>query len=86
MRIELYLCDTCNKQLSKGGVGKPHISVDFSRNSGWVEQNDGSYNPGKWCHSTLTLVTGIKQFCNGKCLGDYFDKLIKKESTKVKNK
>ena len=35
-----------------------------------------------WKASTKNTKVGIKQFCDGKCLGEYFDKL-KDEKRKI---
>ena len=53
--------------------------MNFGQQSGWVDekiQMAGNH----WEHKIR--CNGIKQFCNGKCLGDFFDKMITK--TKVK--
>lgn len=85
MRQEIYLCDNCRKILSKDGKGKQHLSVNFDRYSGWVEPQWGidldnmqKSEVLNWKHSKTAY--GIKQFCNGKCLGEYFDKLLKRKS------
>ena len=64
MKQEIYLCDNCKKILSK-----EHLSINFGEYSGWVKEVNG------WRH--FVKVSGIKQFCSGKCLGEYFDKLLK---------
>lgn len=91
MKQELYVCDNCKKVLSNDGVGKLHLSIMFGNYSGWVEPQLGidlddmrkSQVLG-WKH--FEKVNGVKQFCNGKCLGEYFDKLVKKEICKKKKK
>ena len=67
MKIELYICDTCKKELSKAGSGKPHLSINLNGCSGWVAPLiDEGIVTNRWKHQTTT--GGIKQFCNGKCL------------------
>lgn len=67
MRVTIYKCDECKKVLSTGPEGIPHLSIDFNRQSGWVKKET------MWNH--LKKVIGIRQFCNGNCLGKYFNKL-----------
>ena len=64
--IVVYLCDNCEKVLSKGEKGRIHLSIDFGAYSGWVSAKNN------WKH--LKVVKGIHQFCNGECLGEYFEK------------
>ena len=79
MRQIVYKCDNCKKLLSADGKGKQHLSIEFYGYSGWViGEKDKT-----WRHKTMDL--GIKQFCNGKCLGDYFDKQMK-QAKKNENK
>jgi len=78
MKITLYKCDHCRKILSDDVIRLPHISINLSEKSGWVEPNkNGWYN-------FSTKITGIKQFCSGRCLGKYFnerdDEKIKKNN------
>jgi len=70
MQQLLYLCDNCKKKLTQSKKDINHLSIKFNIYSGWV------CSP-LWKHQIPTSVSGIKQFCNGKCLGDYFDKILK---------
>ena len=79
-KLIVYICDNCKKSLSKDGIGKPHLSINFGQYSGWVTNFkiglcplDGSV----WRHTEK--VTGIKQFCGVVCLVVYFEKLLKKK-------
>lgn len=73
-----YKCDNCKKVLSKNGEGKSHLSINFNNYSGWVAKRDIDTRIFRsWQHTQR--IKGIMQFCNGKCLGQYFDKLKKKE-------
>jgi hypothetical protein len=64
----LYKCDECFKILSEDGKGKPHISINFEKYSGWVKESNGV-----WTH--YSKVIGLRQFCSGMCLGRFFNKL-----------
>ena len=74
MKEIVYKCDNCGKTLSSNSSGKEHISVNFDGHSGWVHMEDSinDFNMG-WRH--YLAVKGIKQFCDGKCIGEYFDTL-----------
>ena len=88
MKTIVYSCDECGEVLSSSikwkelpvGVAIQHLSIHFDEDeySGWVEPN----KDGKWKHQTV--VGGIKHFCNGKCLGNYFNKLKQKQINKSK--
>lgn len=81
MKKTIYICDSCEKILSNGKIAREHLSICFASYSGWVKKDDFE----KWEHEIN--ITGIKQFCNGECLGNYFDKLkIEDEIKKIKNK
>ena len=63
---EIYSCDNCQKEFGK----RKHLSINFGNHSGWVgEQNDGALK--RW--GRTSQVYGIKHFCNGTCMGKYFD-------------
>ena len=62
----IYKCDNCGKKLGKN----KHLSITLARHSGWVKESLGA-----WRH--FKEVGGIKQFCNGKCLGEYFEEILK---------
>ena len=77
--IEVYICDNCGKELSGKKIAKKHLSISISDYSGWVGRiKEGALY--RWRH--LRKLVGIKQFCDGKCLGEYFDKL-KDEKRKI---
>lgn len=63
MRKIIYQCDNCEKVFGE----QTHLSIVFARYSGWVTQKS------KWHH--VKTQTGIRQFCNGQCLGKYFNKI-----------
>ena len=81
MKKEVYLCDNCGVVLSDPveDINKNHLSINFASHSGWVQRGEG-LNAGVWRHHGEE-TKGIKQFCNGECLGSYFDK-IKKQKIK----
>jgi hypothetical protein len=68
----IYYCDSCSNVLSDGEIEKKHISINLGRNSGWVKP---AKIKGYWEH--VSKAQGIYQFCNPKCLADYFKKLSK---------
>lgn len=75
MRKTIYQCDTCKKILSdEEKISFAHISVDFSKNSGWVSKKL-AYTP-VWRHDITT--EGIFQFCDEKCLAKHFANLRKR--------
>lgn len=73
MRIKtattIYSCDNCKKILSVHELQLPHFSINLNKNSGWVSPENN------WKHTKQ--VVGIKQFCNGECLKNYFENLVK---------
>lgn len=72
MKQELYLCDNCKKVLSKTGKRKIHLSMNFSdKYNGWVAPENN------WLHQEI--VEGIHHFCNGTCLGIYYDEDVRYE-------
>jgi hypothetical protein len=80
MRKIIYLCDECQKVLSDDSkISLPHLSIVFADHSGWVS-NQLNYTPC-WRHDKK--VSGIRQFCNGVCLGRYFNKLKPKKIKKT---
>lgn len=64
MKKEIYICDTCQNVLSDKGIAETHLSINFANHSGWVEKRN------TWVHKDK--VSGIKQFCDEKCLANYF--------------
>lgn len=72
MKILIYSCDNCSEVLSdkSRGINKKHISIDFGAPSGWVTKEKRMWD-------FRVSVFGIHQFCNGKCLGEYFTRLKK---------
>ena len=69
MKKEIYICDTCQNVLSDEKIAETHLSINFAGHSGWVEKRNKS-----WVH--YQKVSGIKQFCDEKCLANYFEKKI----------
>jgi hypothetical protein len=69
MKITNYACDYCGKE-----VVKKHLSINFGGHSGWVDNVDfAPDNAHGWKHvQSFTRDRWIGQFCNGKCLEDYF--------------
>lgn len=62
------MCDHCKAILDDGNIIlAPHLSINFNRQSGWVRPR-GSV----WKHDKEHGNGGIRQFCNGVCLGRYF--------------
>jgi len=78
MKKIVYLCDNCSKVLSDNPIAIPHLSIDFGHQSGWVAPHS-TY--GGWSH-TSRVKGGVGHFCSGKCLGNYFNKLKKKNVMK----
>ena len=76
MRKIIYQCDECEKVLDDGQKKQPHLSIVFDQHSGWVAPEGG------WRH--VKTVAGIRQFCNGTCLGRYFNKIKPKSNAKRK--
>jgi len=76
MRKIIYVCDNCGAILSDPleKIHKKHLSINFGEHSGWVEPEE-DLDANSWHH--FKEVEGIKQFCNGKCLKEYFQKLLK---------
>lgn len=71
MKIVTYRCDNCAKMLSDRDVAHNHISVKFGDNSGWVSKKKELI----WTYDIT--IRGIRQFCNEKCLAEYFKRLRK---------
>jgi len=69
MRKVIYFCDHCEKEFGD----KEHLSFQFGNQCGWVKPNVH----GNWAH--FNRISGIKQFCNTKCLGAFFKNLKKKK-------
>jgi len=72
MRIVTYRCDNCYKMLSDRDVAVKHISIVLGNNTGWVSKTKNLI----WTHDIT--VNGVKQFCDEKCLANYFKELKKK--------
>lgn len=68
----IYYCDSCGDVLSDGTIKKRHISINFKNISGWVQPGNLK---GYWEYVFKT--EGVFQFCNPKCLADYFKRLKK---------
>ena len=74
MRKIIYQCDNCEKILSDDKINTPHININLNGASGWIVPGNSGWNNTK-------QIYGIFQFCNSKCLGDYFNK--KKPKKKI---
>ena len=71
MRKTVYLCDHCNKEIGD----KNHITINLQSDSGIAlasKETDMQWNWG-----ITSRIKGIKQFCNAKCIGTYFSKILK---------
>jgi len=62
--ITVYTCDHCGKEFGD----EPHLSMSFKDHSGWVFKDKGI-----WYHRQR-LTSGIKHFCNEKCLSVFFNR------------
>lgn len=78
MKKIIYICDECNKVLSDESKNCRHLSIKFSNCSGWVSKHPLKYDTSEWIWEHDNTLEGVKQFCDGKCLGRYFDKLKNK--------
>lgn len=58
-----YFCDNCRMEFGD----HPHLSIDFNRSSGWVRLRGE-----RWKFDKRHGNGGIRQFCNEKCLADFF--------------
>ena len=69
----IYRCDNkkCNKELSQE-VGAKHISIRIEQPV-WAKHYKLNDSFNEWKNSGM--IEGIVQFCNGKCIGEYFDSL-----------
>lgn len=69
MRIQIWRCDQCKKVLSdfSSNIAIPHISIEIVsyKKAGWANPREG------W--NLQNTVGSIIHFCNGKCLGKFFD-------------
>ena len=76
-RETIYKCDNCRKILSSSKVAKEHISIATIDDCGWVYKKKNM-----WLFTRSSSAEGIYQFCDGACIGDYFDKKKPKEEVK----
>ena len=69
MRKIIYICDRCKTILSDEDreIAKPHLSIDFGYQSGWVRKDKDH----GW--KLAGQITGMKQFCNGRCLAIFLN-------------
>lgn len=67
MKINKYICDNCGSVLSDFSTEtfEDHISLGLSQ-WGWV-----NYSDGNWKYK-YKLPKTFLQFCNSKCIGDFF--------------
>ena len=73
MKKIIYSCDFCGTVLSDSVVELyPHISIELTERSGFYLPTRSSWNLSH-------RISGIYQFCDGSCLGRFFDNKIKKQ-------
>lgn len=75
-----YYCDHCNKEIGNN----PHISLGIANlgYSGIALPPSHSRNPKSEYWHVDQFEAGLKHFCTSKCLGQYFEKILK-EATKA---
>lgn len=69
MQETVYKCDNCQKIIGN----KKHISTSFGPYSG-IAHPPGKNGPTWQVHNKLN--GRFLHFCNGKCIGEYFRKLL----------
>lgn len=71
MQKTLYYCDQCKNTIG----AKKHISLNLGNNFTGIAIPPKSEFL-KW---TVKKLAGFLHFCNGACIGKYFDKLIEEK-------
>ena len=73
MKYSIYKCDECGNVLSdpSENIAKKHISIEI-RTAAWYEKGKG-LNAAIWIPKKQ--ISGIFQFCDGKCIAKKFKEL-----------
>ena len=76
MQKTVYYCDECKKNVGD----KYHISLGLNKGASGIAVPPGQKEFGgldlSW--RVERVESGFMHFCNGKCLGTFFDKMMKK--------
>lgn len=86
MQRTIYQCDNCEKEIGR----KKHISLILSNGGGYRGNNacgiaippPGEKGGGAW--KVSGFQNNFIHFCNGKCIGAFFSKLMKSSKDQKK--